>query len=75
VTGQWFSPVSTTNKTDHHITEILLKVALNIINPKLKLYFNTNAYLFLGSVNQIFVEVFRYCLLIIVDCRMKNEHF
>jgi hypothetical protein len=39
VTGQWFSlgtPVSSTNKTDHHdITEILLKVALNIItyNP------------------------------------------
>ena len=29
--GQWFSPVS--NKTDcHNITEILLKVALNIIN-------------------------------------------
>jgi hypothetical protein len=35
VTGQWFSPgtpVSFTNKTDHHdITEILLKVALNTI--------------------------------------------
>jgi hypothetical protein len=33
VTGQWFSPntpVSSTNKTDHHdVTEILLKVALN----------------------------------------------
>ena len=32
-TGQWFSPgtpVSSTNKTDHHdISEILLKVALN----------------------------------------------
>ena len=36
-TGQWFSPgplVSFTNKTDcHDITEILLKVALNIIKP------------------------------------------
>ena len=36
-TGQWFSPgtpVSPTNKTDRHdIAEILLKVALNIINP------------------------------------------
>jgi hypothetical protein len=33
-TGWWFSPVSCTNKTDHHhITEILLKVALNTINP------------------------------------------
>jgi hypothetical protein len=31
-TGRWFSPVSPTNKTDHHdITEILLKVALNTI--------------------------------------------
>jgi hypothetical protein len=33
VTGQWFSPVFATNKTDiHGITEILLKVALNTIN-------------------------------------------
>ena len=32
VTGRWFSPVSSTNKTDHHdIAEILLKVALNTI--------------------------------------------
>jgi hypothetical protein len=35
VTGRWFSPgtpVSSTNKTDHHdITEKLLKVALNTI--------------------------------------------
>ena len=35
LTGQWFSPgppVSSTNKTDRHdITEILLKVAFNII--------------------------------------------
>ena len=30
--GWWFSPVSSTNKTDlHNITEILLKVALNTI--------------------------------------------
>jgi hypothetical protein len=29
--GQWFSPVSSTNKTDRHdITEILLKVALTL---------------------------------------------
>jgi hypothetical protein len=37
VTGQWFSPgilVSSSNKTDcHNITEILLKVASNTINP------------------------------------------
>ena len=31
-TDQWFSPVSSTNKTDDHdVTEILLKVALNTI--------------------------------------------
>ena len=36
-TGGWFTPdnpVSSTNKTDcHDITEILLKVAFNTINP------------------------------------------
>jgi hypothetical protein len=32
VTGRWFSPVSSINKTDHHDkTEILLKVALNAL--------------------------------------------
>jgi hypothetical protein len=39
--GQWFSPgtqVSSTNKTySHHITEILLKVALNTITLTLKI--------------------------------------
>jgi hypothetical protein len=34
MTGQCFSPVSFTNKTDRHdITEILLKVALSNIMP------------------------------------------
>ena len=38
-TGLWFSPVSSTNKTDcHDITEILLRVALNIINPNAHIY-------------------------------------
>ena len=40
--GRWFStgtPVSSTNKTDHHdITEILLKVALNTMNLNLNLF-------------------------------------
>jgi hypothetical protein len=40
-TGWWFSPgtpVSSTNKTDHHdITEILLKVALNTITSSLRI--------------------------------------
>ena len=32
-TGQWFYPISSTNKTDcHDIIEILLKVVLNTIN-------------------------------------------
>jgi len=39
VAGRWFSPgtpVSSTNKTDRHdITEILLKMAWNTINPNL----------------------------------------
>jgi hypothetical protein len=35
-TGQWFTPVSSTNKSDRHdITEILLKVALSTINLNL----------------------------------------
>ena len=35
----WFSPVSSSNKTDHHyICEILLHVELNIINHNRKLY-------------------------------------
>ena len=36
-TNQWFSPDSTTNRTDpHELTEILLKVALNTITLTLK---------------------------------------
>jgi hypothetical protein len=36
-TGQWFSPVSSTNETDcHNTTEILLKVPLNIISLTIK---------------------------------------
>ena len=32
--GRWFSPVSSTSKTDRHdIAEILLKVVLNTITP------------------------------------------
>jgi hypothetical protein len=42
VTGRRFSsdnPISSTNKTDcHNITEILLKVAFNIINPNHKFH-------------------------------------
>jgi len=42
VAGWWFSPVSFTNKTDHHdIIEILLNVVLNTIT--LPLYDTRNA--------------------------------
>jgi hypothetical protein len=41
-TGRWFSsgtPGSSTNTTDRHdINEIILKVALNTINPNLQIY-------------------------------------
>jgi hypothetical protein len=53
MTGRWFSPgtpVSSTNKTDHHyITEILLKVALNTINQtnKQKIFDNDFLCIFL----------------------------
>jgi hypothetical protein len=41
-TGRWFSPVSSTNKTDRHdITEIVLKEALNTIKQTNK---QTNIY-------------------------------
>jgi hypothetical protein len=41
----WFSPVSSTNKTDHHdITEILLKVALNTIKPNHRINFSISIF-------------------------------
>ena len=36
VSGDPGTPVSSTNNTDHDITEILLKVALNTINLSMK---------------------------------------
>ena len=47
-TGQWFSPISFINKTDHRdITEILLKVALNTITltSNLVLYIHISFFL------------------------------
>jgi len=53
-TGRWFSPdtpVSSTNKTDHHdIIEILLKVAFNTINPT-RTIFVTKQYPFIDRKN------------------------
>jgi hypothetical protein len=55
VTGQWwFSPVSSTQKTDRHdITEILLKVALSTIKPNqgISYDFDQKKYMFCKLVN------------------------
>jgi len=48
--GRWFSPVSSTNKTDRHdITELLLKVALSTMksNKAKRLHVATNPMIFL----------------------------
>ena len=57
--GRWFSPLSSTNKTyRHNITEILLKVALNIINYIIQgLIMN---YRYMAFKLLPFVEVFFY---------------
>ena len=52
-TGRWFSPVSSTNKTDRHdITEILLKVALSTIKQSTKMWIclMTRAYSYANTV-------------------------
>ena len=64
-TGQWFSPVSSTNKTDRHdIAEILFKVALNTIKQtskqtvsyhiqhKIKLICRSKCYIFILNNNR-----------------------
>ena len=64
-TGWWFSrgtPVSSANKTHRQdITEILLKVVLNTINPPKNLY-NTINYYFLFYTIEYFVLLYQvYC--------------
>jgi hypothetical protein len=53
-TGRWFShdtPVSSTNKTDHHdMAELLVKVALNTINQTSQPIRNEHDKLFLWHV-------------------------
>ena len=56
-TSQWFSRVSSTNKTyNHDITEILLKVALNTIT----LYLCICQFHFLMSLNEQFRKVSQF---------------
>jgi hypothetical protein len=68
---QWFSSVSSTNKTDcHEITEILLKVALNTINPKktTTVIIATRLYLFRS------MSFTAYCNVIILDAAVGDEN-
>ena len=45
--GRWFSPVSSTNKTNRHdMTEIMLKVVLNTINLTYIVYVNVVCFFF-----------------------------
>ena len=78
--GMWFStgtPVSSTNKTDH-ITEILLKVALNTIAlTPLKKNINSLLYYILSrlltkSLKCFITTVFYYCFLYL---RVKFQNF
>jgi hypothetical protein len=52
-------PVSSTNKTDRHdITEILLKVALNIIKPTKPTDYNKNQQIQFNSIQfNILIEI------------------
>jgi hypothetical protein len=76
-TGLWFSPgtpVSSTNKTDHHdLTEILLKVALNTINQQNQ---PTITYLYHFRniiVNACGIDVYHSCYILTV-CTSNNLH-
>ena len=62
LTGRWFSPgtpVSSTNKTDHHdIAEILLNVALNTIT------------ITISDLNQNYVFLGCYVMSLFMQCSM-----
>jgi hypothetical protein len=59
-TDGWFSPVSSTNKTDRHdITGILLKVALNTIKQTNN---QTNILIHISAIQRIF---FQRCFIIL----------
>ena len=61
VPGRWFSPASSTNKTDrHNITEILLKVAFNTIPPLLFMVITNVTNILLPKINNI-DEATRLC--------------
>jgi hypothetical protein len=67
VAGPWFStgtPVSSTNKTDHHdMTEILLKVVLNTISLTLSLEFSDNLLYVVNKYLPINKKLLMKCIL------------
>ena len=78
-TVRWFSlgtPVSSTNKTDHHdITEILLKVTLNTINHSWMIVLNLNVQseknmLVKCCLRKILIAIFCFIELIIYGSRL-----
>ena len=82
-TGQWFSPgppVSSTNKTDHHdITEILLKVALNIMKQtarhipiKLRASMKIVTIIFPNSLPQIDLKSYDLFVIFFDTCFLDN---
>jgi hypothetical protein len=79
--GWWFSlctPVSSSNKTDHHdITEILLKVALNTITittkrSKMTKFWNYVNFSILSVVHCHSIE--KFINVIITDTHMENNN-
>ena len=79
-TGQWFSPVSSTNKIDcHDITEILLKLASNTIKQPnqpsnmlkiLKMNMTEGIHFFIVSGEQIY-----FTLLSTIHLDIEGRHF
>jgi len=66
-TCQWFSTVSSTNKTDRHdITEILLKVAFNTTNQTNKQWKTIDA---IGCQTDLFLN--NWCQLILIKICVK----
>jgi hypothetical protein len=60
--GRWFSPVSSTNKTDRHdITEISLKVALNTITKPSMASVNRLNHRYIRFVNTFEITAFLIC--------------
>ena len=69
--GRWFilgTPVSSTNKTDHDITEILLKMALTTITltPHLTL---------MGSLQQTTMQIWKAIHIFLPFSKQRDGHF